>query len=365
MKKHYYSVIVIIFHIISTSMYAKIKADAGNDIISSDNSYQVTLNAKLPEGYKGTWRLISGDSGIIEDISNPNSLFYGKPCTKYQLEWKIKSIKDSALDIVNVVFYEDTDDPFPGNDIIITSGNIAVTLNATAPLSGVGKWTVMDGEGGEVADSLNPSSLFIGKPCSKYILKWSISSRCTTKESFININLQEIPSEAIIEKKMYVSDCYGRAELKADYPSIGRGYWSCSDPSGFFDNPTDPITIFKGSKNQSYTVSWTVKTQCDSSIAYTTIQTLPDYPVAYAGEDQIIENGKDTAYLDANYFQDSQGQWTIVSGKNGKISNINNPNAYLIGETGETYILKWTLKTPCEITEDYIKIIFETFTKTD
>ena len=77
----------------------RIKANyvfAGEDILNLDVT-STTLDANIPlEGNIGNWSIISGDSGIIHEESNPKTKFTGKSGNTYTLRWTI-DIGNSTL----------------------------------------------------------------------------------------------------------------------------------------------------------------------------------------------------------------------------------------------------------------------------
>ncbi len=79
-------------------------ANAGNDTLILGGELSVNLNANTPEMGDGIWTIISGDGGILDDATNPTTLFTGQPYVEYTLQWAISTACDTTTDEVNVTF---------------------------------------------------------------------------------------------------------------------------------------------------------------------------------------------------------------------------------------------------------------------
>ncbi|MCP4001361.1 MAG: hypothetical protein GY727_10670, partial [Gammaproteobacteria bacterium] len=90
-------------------------ADAGKDSLLNGNNPSLNLYANTPLFGTGQWTILSGNSGIIVEPSNPVSKFIGLQGITYDLQWAIFTTCDTAFDIVEIGF-----SPWNcGSDIII------------------------------------------------------------------------------------------------------------------------------------------------------------------------------------------------------------------------------------------------------
>ncbi len=130
-------------------------------------------------------------------------------------------------------------------------------------------------------------------------------------------------------------------------------YWTSSrfDPSS---NPyyrylhKDEARIFKN--NQSYIENgFSVRCIKDSCI-YAPTQ-------SDAGQDQHIFD--DSTTLNANVPVHGHGQWILISGDEGIIHDLDNPNSPFTGLFDSTYVLVWQIATGCASTSDTVIIEFE------
>lgn len=126
----------------------------------------------------------------------------------------------------------------------------------------------------------------------------------------------------------------------------GTGQWTVvSGASGAFANPTDPATIFYGVPGTTYTLRWTTSSiygTCSPTSDEVEIQLDQSPTPALAGPDQSL-CGAPTTLLAANTPVIGTGEWSIISGADGVIADIDDPNTSFDGVAGTTYILRWTI----------------------
>jgi uncharacterized protein (TIGR02145 family) len=151
--------------------------------------------------------------------------------------------------------------------------------------------------------------------------------------------------------------------LSANTPEAehGTGQWSIvSGDGGSFDDDTSSTAVFTGQECKSYQLQWTITTSCNSSsdIVNITFNQIPT--VADAGADQTFTDGTISTTLASNTPEagNGTGQWSIVSGDGGSFDDDTSPTAVFTGTINETYYLRWTISTNCQISEDDVKIGF-------
>jgi len=116
-----------------------------------------------------------------------------------------------------------------------------VYLNANAPTSGIGFWSIASGSGGVIADSLNRNTLFMGKNHVEYRLVWNIVNNCddissdTVKVSFgvININLS---TDSINSINQISAKCYCNVINDSSLTVISRGVCWNTSPNPTINN---------------------------------------------------------------------------------------------------------------------------------
>jgi uncharacterized protein (TIGR02145 family) len=79
------------------------QAFAGPDIIDVDSN-SVYLNASKPVNGKGSWSIIKGRGGRIEDTADPKTLFKGKMNHNYLLRWSVITTCGISTDEITLSF---------------------------------------------------------------------------------------------------------------------------------------------------------------------------------------------------------------------------------------------------------------------
>ncbi len=82
---------------------------------------------------------------------------------------------------------------------------------------------------------------------------------------------------------------------------------------------------------------------------------MPD--LAVAGPDKNVPDT--VTVLAANIPLSGAGNWQIISGTGGTLSDTTDPQALLTGVTGNTYTLTWTISTACYAFTDTVLIAFK------
>jgi hypothetical protein len=132
-----------------------------------------------------------------------------------------------------------------------------VTLSANTPGSGLGLWTIVSGEGGEISDESNPSSAFTGELESTYVLKWTIAG-CPASEDEVSITFSCTPVSAASAGAD--QNVVGTSTtLTGNLPTSGNGEWSVvSGAGGTIAQPSNAASTFNGAIGTRYTLKWTI-----------------------------------------------------------------------------------------------------------
>jgi len=166
-----------------------------------------------------------------------------------------------------------------------------------------------------------------------------------------------MPSQAYAGEDQYFGDETTSTNLGAYYPESGIGTWSIMGGNGgFFEDVSNPNTLFTGLPCETYYLLWTVSTQCGSSYDDVFIF-FNGTTAANAGPDEIV-NIATTTTLQGNTPLIGNGQWSIISGNDGFVTEPSNPTSTFTGQSGETYVLQWTISLPCSSSSDEVTIQF-------
>ncbi len=88
------------------------------------------------------------------------------------------------------------------------------------------------------------------------------------------------------------------------------------------------------------------------------VNCFPQPTTSNAGSDLFLWSTDFTANLSANLPEEGVGSWSVVSGSGGSFSNINEPNAIFTGTSYNSYILRWSIVTDCNVSYDDVVVEF-------
>jgi len=339
--------------------YQPSKADAGADQLISDNRTTTLLQAKIPSDGTGQWRIGSGGEGSFTDATLPNTTFTGQPCANYQLIWSVSTACAVSADTVEIRFDQFLIEPDAGPDQKYEDGRTTTTMVANHPISGSGKWTIISGLSGQLSSLTDPGAVFTGQVCQTYVLRWTITTPCSSKYDDVIIFFNHVPSKANAGPDQSYSDGRSSVFLNASVPTSGSGLWKIvSGGQGSFNNPSKPDATFTGIACNNYKLVWTVSTQCAESADTVAINFSQETITANAGPDQIFTDGRISTTLAANAPVVGTGTWTVISGANGVFANINDPKTVFSGKVCQSYVLRWTIATACGPRYDEVLIAF-------
>lgn len=140
--------------------------------------------------------------------------------------------------------------------------DIYAQLSANEPDSdAVGKWEIVEGNGGKIANTNVANSSFFGKANEKYTLKWTITKKGIVSEDYVKIISEIIhtyyPPFAGIDTVVLNAN---QVSLSAKIAKNNTGLWSIeSGEGGSFSDITKPNAIFNGKSNETYILRWTTQ----------------------------------------------------------------------------------------------------------
>ncbi len=333
-------------------------ANAGTDQTYTDSTTVLTLEGNIPEEGTGLWTKVTSYPGWFEDPNDPTTTFHGEPCRSYYLKWIISTSCGSDYDYVKITFDDTPSDAYAGQDTVINTETLSINLNATQPENGTGEWSIISGEGGSFLDDNGPNTAFTGLDCTGYELSWTVATECHQNTDTVCVEFYAIPTQANAGQDMYISDETLSIDLDANTPQVGAGTWSIiSGEGGEIDDASNPNAVFTALPCETYELVWTIATACEASsdtlkLDFFTIPTQAD-----AGEDQFDLDGTWTT-LEANEPEIGEGQWTILSGEGGQITNPNSPTSVFLGQNMMSYVLEWQIATLCDTARDEVNIAF-------
>ena len=172
---------------------------AGTDQI---NVIEAKLKANKPLVGIGSWTIVSGLGGHIEDPRNPKSLFTGVEGETYVLRWNVRNECGLTMDDV-IIKLKPPCRPLPsiadaGEDQIDIDKCI---LKAQKPENGEGKWEIVEGRNGKFAKKDLAATRFYGDPGEIYILRWTVTTKCGSSSDDIRIKFASFCPTQIIDAR--------------------------------------------------------------------------------------------------------------------------------------------------------------------
>jgi len=266
----------------------------------------------------------------------------------------------------------------------LTVSGYPVLLNATQPTVGIGKWSIISGSGGIIADTLNPHSSFTGNQGVEYVLKWTVSNACKTNSANITILLP--PSLTVDAGPSIFGSCTDVSLNASTVPPGYTGIWTIVSGQGglFYKKRIDsthheavgmmpgyytysitnveeihkPICYFSGNPGVTYLLKWTVSNSLISKSDSLTVSFSDSTTISNAGND--INTSDPFAFavtLSANAPHSGEtGAWAIVKGPYGSFSNKYHPNSLFNIIYNRSYTLSWTITSPCKIITSFVNI---------
>ncbi|MFY0627530.1 MAG: T9SS type A sorting domain-containing protein [Reichenbachiella sp.] len=333
-------------------------AEAGND--QSLCGTITTLEANEANSGSGSWSIISGENGIIENHSAPESLFTGVAGNTYVLKWEIDNQTCTpSSSIVSIHFDESPSQANAGSDQFLCNINFT-NLSAAVPTVGQGEWRLIKGVEGSILNSLDPNSEFSGIYNQEYVLEWIVSNEgCDETKDDVIVQFNQTPSLAQAGDDQTVC---GPVNLQGNIPEIGIGSWEVlSGTGGLIDREFAASSIFSGEPGEVYTLRWSIDnggcTSTSDDVMITFDNNSPT--IAMAGEDQDVCGALSTT-LAANTPTQGEGRWEITFGSGGSLDDPSSPNTQFSGIADKTYVLQWIIDSNgCSQSEDEVIIAFD------
>ncbi len=252
-------------------------ADAGPNQSLVCSPVNLAANQAVPPE-TGLWSIISGTGGIISSPYNPQSNFTGSPGHAYTLRWTITNNCDTTYDDVNISFPFNPTTANAGQDT--TEACSLYKLNANEAISGVGSWSIISGNGGNILHASNHTSNFSGEPGECYVLQWKIYTTCATSRDTVRVCFSKIadagPDDTI---------CEGDSIVIENHASGGIPPYTYA----WSNNTTDASQYVKPVSTTTYTLSVTDARECEQTDKVKIV--VNPAPIANAGADATINTG--------------------------------------------------------------------------
>ena len=332
---------------------------AGDDVVLDTGANSVVLDAEKPVGSSGVWTTVPAGQGTFSDATSATSTFTGALCNTYTLRWTVTNGSEVTSDDMKVTFNHTPTTAFAGDDIQKSDGSLSSLLDANMPDQGSGKWSLVSGDGGVFTDSEDPKTTFTGKPCVDYVLRWTISTACSSTQDDVAVRFDNVLLQANAGADQSFTNGTVTAQLQGNDPGSFVAAWSVvSGTGGQFSNTAIANPTFTGQLCQTYVLRYSITSGCGSSNDEVTIKFDHQPTVANAGPDQALTDGSTSTFLDANDPTSGEGRWVIVSGTGGTVDDPTDSGSRFIGSACQAYVLKWEIVAGCGTSSDEVNISF-------
>ena len=312
-------------------------------IVCSANS---SISASTPSLGTGRWEVVSS-SGIIQSSTSENTMVNGLDPGANYFRWIVTSTsgcEDTAeVKVMNNYFTVDA-----GKDQNIC--DYTTTFDATDINPGSGTWTLKSGTADPIADPTKYNGTVTGLGRGQNVFTWTVSYNGCTASDDVNI-WNDLPTDPEVNPTYKnQSVCSTTAEIRANSPSIGTGYWSPLGGTATISTPSANNTFANNLAPGMNKFVWTItyKSCSLSDTAFIDNNTV----TAYAGPDKTIcvDN-----YTMGASLPSGNGEWSIAFGA-GTFANSTSPNTLVtnIGQGINRYV--WTISENGCSGSDYVEI---------
>lgn len=271
--------------------YQPSRANAGPDQVYTDGRQTATLAANSPARGSGTWTVITGQNGQFTSINDPNAVFSGQLCQVYILRWTLATPCSSKSDEVTITFEDIPSTSNAGADQNLSDGSIYTQLNATPPVNGSGLWSIISGGAGSFSDRGDPQAIFNGILCHSYVLRWTVSTSCSSSFDEVTVMLNQVAISADAGPDVRISGGSVTTFLQGNTPGIGTiGTWSIvSGEVGAIEEVNNPGSRFTGIPGQIYVLKWSFTSACIENTDLVTIAFISNLDMLDPRDEKIYQ----------------------------------------------------------------------------
>ncbi len=334
--------------IIINSVNNPSQANAGTDkTICADNA---SLSATAPAIGSGLWSIFSG-TGNITNASSPNTSVNNLLPGDIILVWTVANAPCTAnSDTVTITVFAALSPSIAGADASLC--DTQYNMNATAPTSGTGTWTLISGNG--TISNINAANTGISNlGVGINTFQWTVANGiCPDLTDQISITVAEPGSIAAAGGD--IQTCTQNTQLNATTPLIGNGVWTVTQGNASISNPSNPNTNVTILSPGGATFSWQVTSgSCPISSDDLNVVLLNGSDAANAGEDVTIAIGDSTTL---NGSGGNINGWDPPRG----LSCIDCPNPIANPDTTTMYYLSVTDINGCTSIDSVLITVDET-----
>lgn len=344
--------------------------NAGADEIYC-NATSFALNGSKPgPGEKGTWSIISGQTGgtFLPNANTPNATLTGVTNGIYILQWTISNGSCSNSDVKRIDNYATPTTANAGSDDTLCLVN-NITLNANTPANGIGKWSQISGPNQIIFDTPNnPKSQVIGLTAGTYHFAWTISSSNSCSASTDEVAIVILKNADLAYAGADQDICGKTTALNGNTPTgTNKGIWQqLSGPNNAtISSVTNPTATLTNLIPGTYKFIWKIYNEKCFNSDIVEIIVKPSVTVN-AGNDFNLCNKVYSIPLSGASITGytSTGSWSIIAGEGtlSSTSPTNNPSSVIFYPNADytgSIVLRLSANDNCHTVYDDITITID------
>ena|GEM_PF-588480 len=362
------------------------QAYAGPDQLENPGT-AVVLSANIPVTGTGTWYILSGEGGMLDNAYSASGTFSGIAGESYILRWTVSNECGSAYDEVRVSFVPVSVSDIDNNtyNVVKIGYQIWMTENlrttryndgtAIPMVTGNSEWASLNHGGwsyygnnvtyNNVYGKLyNWHAVNTGKLCPQ---GWKVP----TNEDWTQL-INYLGGDDLADEKAKsitgwgvltgITNVSGFSGLPGGYRHEdgsfgGRGNFGAWWSSVSYNVDNAWFRYLSDDNSSFYSYYYNKK----RGLSCRCLKECPAPAGVNAGADQF-NIVKTTTTLAASVPGDGKGMWSVVSGTGGSFGNPSSPSSTFTGVAGQTYVLRWTVSNNCGSAYDEMQLnILSTF----
>ncbi|MDX2191158.1 MAG: gliding motility-associated C-terminal domain-containing protein [Bacteroidota bacterium] len=327
------------------------KVNAGTDRNICGDS--IHLNASFEGVGIGSWKVAIGNANCsFTGINNPNSKVVNLTPDIYTFSWKVENGVCFDSSTVKYNIKPKVSKANILNNDSTTCDTLTLSLKATPPIIGKGKWFSLNGIN-SIRNDTFPNSKTIIKNFGFNQFAYVVSKEFCTSADTLLISTIVPPPRAYLGKDTVI--CMDNHTLTGNIPYPGKLNWSVLTLAniGYYHDSTKLYlrNLSPGKNLISYTISLAGCNSTSDTIVINNLRTN----IAFAGKDTIICS--ESLILNAQKPTNDSGIWKLVSG-NAIIADVENPKSSITNINKGLNVLKWIVSNEnCPESESVINII--------
>jgi len=337
--------------------------NAGPDqqICGSTATLTSSLGAEPGPG-TGVWTQVAGSAATIVSPMTYTTSVTGMVSGVYVFRYTVTNGACTASDDISLFI----SGPPPsiadgGTSPIGVCGTSSVTMNAAAPITGTGLWTIVSGPNTPtIVNPTSPTTSITGLITGSYVFKWTVSGGIYCPSTSANVTVNVTLSADAGSDQSYC-DAVTAVNLTGTLASSGTWTQVGTTPNIASINPTSANTaIASGLIPGIYTFQYAISAAGCSTTDQMTVTLYSPPSIAAAGPDQTLCNAPSFT-MAATAPTTGTGTWSVLSGPAGYAGSFDNASSNTAiytptaGKYG-VYIFQWTVSNSTCNNADQVRI---------